>query len=74
MRPIGSDGRKRITPNFDFDAAIKEQIAEQNLTRFTIGLKPLTKFEGNEKGGAISLAQGKSTRIQPVTCSAQPIE
>ena len=43
--------QERISPSFNLEAAIEEQISEQNLIRFSIGLKPLAKFEGNEKDG-----------------------
>ena len=41
--------QERIRPAFNLDSASKEQIAEQNLIRFAVDLKPLAQFEGNEK-------------------------
>jgi len=41
--------KERIRPSFNLESASKEQISEQNLIRFSTSLKPLAKFEGNEK-------------------------
>ena len=41
--------KERIRPSFNLESASKEQIAEQNLLQFNTRLKPLAKFEGNEK-------------------------
>ena len=43
--------RECVTPRFNLYAILEEQIAEQNLNSVSIALKPLAKFEGNEKGG-----------------------
>jgi len=41
--------KERIRPSFNLESASKEQISEQNLFRFAIDLKPMAKFEGDEK-------------------------
>ena len=41
--------KERIKPSFNLGLAAKEQIAEQNLLRFDLALKPLARFEGNEQ-------------------------
>ena len=41
--------KERIRSSFKLESASKEQISEQNLIRFAIDLKPLEKFEGDEK-------------------------
>lgn len=53
--------RERIRPRFDLEPAVEGQVSEQSLIRFGVGLKPLAKFEGNEKqsdqqGVLVSLA------------------
>ena len=37
--------RESIRPRFDLESAVEKQIAEQNLNRFGVDLKPLAKFE-----------------------------
>ena len=40
-----------LKPQFSPDLATQEQIENHSLLRFTIGTKPLARFEGNEKNG-----------------------
>ena len=43
--------KERIKPQFNPDLVVQEQIEHQNPLRFTIAVKPLARFEGNEKNG-----------------------
>ena len=39
--------QERITPHFNLEAAVHQQVDQRSLRRFELPLKPLARFEGN---------------------------